>query len=66
MPYHRKDKNMSLDEIINGLQFTIEMFKFDPSTGEMITSPRNDLDKITIDACTEAIKILNDLKEKKR
>ncbi len=56
---------MSLDEIINGLQFTIDMFQFDPFTGEKITFPRNELDKITIDACTEAIKILKELKEKK-
>lgn len=46
---------MTNDEIIQGLQFTIDMFLFDPFTGESLTEPRNDDDKITIDACREAI-----------
>ncbi len=42
-------------EIIDGLQFTIDMFLFDPSTGEVFTKPRNDQDAITINACRNAI-----------
>ena len=49
---------MTREEIIQGLQFTIDMFLFDPSTGKTITKPRNDMDKITIDACKSAIKAL--------
>jgi len=49
---------MTREEIISGLKFTIEMFLFDPSTGETITGPRNDMDKTTIDACRGAIKLL--------
>ncbi len=49
---------MTNEEIIQGLQFTIDMFLFDPFTGESLTEPRNDDDKITIDACKEAIKVL--------
>ena len=49
---------MTREEIINGLKFTVEMFLFDPSTGEKYTEPRNDMDKTTIDACRGAIKLL--------
>lgn len=49
---------MTIAEIISGLKFTIEMFLFDPSTGEKLTEPRNNMDKITIDACKGAIKAL--------
>ena len=49
---------MTKEEIINGLKFTIEMFLFNPNTGETITEPRNDMDKITIDACRGAIELL--------
>ena len=52
------ESNMTLDEIIQGLQFTVDMFLLDPNTGETLTEPRNDLDKTTIDSCREAIKIL--------
>lgn len=48
---------MTREEIISGLKFTVDMFLFDPSTGEAYTKPRNDMDKITIDACKGAIKI---------
>ena len=41
-----------------GLKFTVEMFLFDPSTGETYTEPRNDMDKTTIDACKGAIELL--------
>ena len=49
---------MILKEIINGLKFTVDMFLFDPNTGETFTEPRNDLDKTTIDACKGAIELL--------
>ncbi len=49
---------MTLKEIIGGLKFTVDMFLFDPSTGETYTEPRNDMDKTTIDACKGAIKAL--------
>ena len=51
---------MTREEIISGLQFTIDMFLFDPRTGETHTEPRNDMDKTTIDACRSAIKKLKD------
>lgn len=49
---------MTIKEIIDGLKFTVEMFLFDPITGETFTEPRNDLDKTTIDACKGAIELL--------
>ena len=49
---------MTREEIIQGLQFTIDMFLLDPTTGELITKPRNDMDKTTIDACKGAIELL--------
>lgn len=49
---------MTKEEIISGLQFTIDMFLFDPNTGETYTEPRNDMDKTTIDACKGAIELL--------
>lgn len=49
---------MTREEIISGLKFTIEMFLFDPSTGETFKEPRNDMDKTTIDACRGAIELL--------
>ena len=49
---------MTREEIISGLQFTIDMFLFDPNTGETFTEPRNDMDKTTIDACRGAIELL--------
>lgn len=49
---------MTREEIIRGLIFTVEMFLLDPSTGERYTEPRNDMDKITIDACRGAIELL--------
>ena len=49
---------MTRKEIIDGLQFTVDMFLFDPMTGETLTEPMNDMDKITIDACKGAIEIL--------
>lgn len=49
---------MKIKEIIDGLKFTIDMFLFDPTTGETFTEPRNDMDKTTIDACKGAIELL--------
>ena len=49
---------MTRKEIIDGLKFTVDMFLFDPSTGETFTEPRNDMDKTTIDACKGAIELL--------
>lgn len=48
---------MTLKEIINGLKFTIIMFMQDPVTGEVYTKPKNELDKITVDACKGAIEL---------
>lgn len=45
-------------EIIQGLEFTVDMFLFDPATGEEFSEPRNKMDKITIDACNGAIELL--------
>lgn len=49
---------MTIKEIIDGLEFTVDMFLFDPTTGETFTEPRNDMDKTTIDACKGAIELL--------
>ena len=49
---------MTIKEIIDGLKFTIDMFLFNPGTGETFTEPRNDMDKTTIDACKGAIELL--------
>lgn len=49
---------MTREEIISGLEFTVDMFLFDTDTGETYDEPRNDLDKTTIDACNGAIEFL--------
>lgn len=49
---------MTREEIIDGLKFTVGMFLFDPLTGETLAEPRNNMDKITIDACKGAIELL--------
>lgn len=49
---------MTKEKIIQGLQFTVDMFLFDPTTGETFKEPRNDMDKTTIDACKGAIELL--------
>lgn len=51
-------RRMTVKEIIDGLKFTVDMFLFDPTTGETYKEPRNDMDKITIDACKGAIELL--------
>lgn len=47
---------MTRKEIIGGLQFTIDMFEIDPSTGEKAWL--NEEDRLTVDACKGAIQIL--------
>lgn len=49
---------MTRKEIIDGLKYTVDMFLFNPTTGETFTEPRNDMDKTTIDACRGAIELL--------
>lgn len=49
---------MTVKEIIDGLKFTVDMFLFDPTTGETYKEPRNDMDKTTVDACKGAIELL--------
>ena len=49
---------MTIEEIIGGLKFTVDMFLLDPVTGEVFTEPRNNMDKTTIDACKGAIELL--------
>jgi len=47
---------MTIEEIIDGLQFTIDMFLFNPSTGEI--QPKhllNEDSRLTVDACEGAI-----------
>jgi len=56
---------MTRDEIISGLKFTMDMFLFDPNTGETYTEPRDYMDKITIDACKGAIELLKQNKRKR-
>ena len=53
---------MTIKEIIDGLKFTVEMFLFDPMTGETFNESRNDMDKTTIDACRGAIEALEQTK----
>lgn len=50
---------MTIDEIIEGLRFTVDMFLLDPMSGETkMPANLNKDDKTTVDACMEAIKIL--------
>lgn len=53
---------MTIKEIIDGLKFTVDMFLFNPSTGETYTEPRNDMDKTTIEACKGAIELLEQIR----
>jgi len=55
---------MTYKEVIDGLRFTISMALFDPFTGETVKEPKNDSDKITVDACREAVRILEQLDNK--
>ena len=49
---------MTREEIEGGLKFTVDMFKFDPLTGEERTL--NELDATAVGACEEAIKVIDD------
>lgn len=53
---------MTIKEIIDGLKFTVDMFLFEPTTGETYKEPRNDMDKTTIDACNGAIELLEQIR----
>lgn len=47
-------------KIIQGLDFTIDMFLLNPNTGEIKSKELlNDMDRTTVDACEEAMKILS-------
>ena len=49
----------AVKEIIDGLKFTMDMFLFNPSTGEMMKKEQlNDMNRITYDACEGAIQLL--------
>ncbi len=51
---------MTRKEIIDGLQFTIDMFLFDPSTGRTKSDCElNSEDRATVDACRGAIELLS-------
>ena len=54
-----------LNSIISGLQYTMSMICFNPSTGE-IKDPAalNEVDKTTYDACLGAVAILTEQDEK--
>lgn len=55
----QKEGYMTQKEIIDGLQFTIDMFLFDPSTGEVLQKHQlNEDNRTTVEACEEAIKLL--------
>lgn len=45
-------------QIIDGLQFTIDMCLMDTNTGDKYKEPINELDKITVDSCRAAIELL--------
>ena len=50
---------MTIEEIIEGLKFTVAMCEYDPSTGETIQRCfMNDMTGITYDACKAAIEAL--------
>lgn len=53
---------MDRDTIIDGLRMTMDLFVFDPSTGEERDPDElNDLDRATYDACKGALEILERL-----
>lgn len=49
---------MTREEIVAGLQFTVDMFLFNPDTGGTYTEPRNNDEAFTVDACKGAIDLL--------
>ena len=54
---------MTREEIIEGLQFTIDMCLYDPLTGETFSEPRYEFDKTVVNACRGAIEALRELTE---
>jgi hypothetical protein len=57
-----KEIDMDKDKIIDGLRMTMDLFTFDPSTGEeKDPDDLNDLDRTTYDACKGALEILERL-----
>ena len=57
-----KEIIMDKDKIIDGLRMTMDLFTFDPSTGEeKDPDDLNDLDRTTYDACKGALEILEQL-----
>ena len=57
-----KEINMDRDTIIDGLRMTMDLFTFDPTTGEeKDPDDLNDLDRATYDACKGALEILERL-----
>lgn len=51
---------MTREDIISGLKMTINLFLFDPTTGETKTKHMlNDMDRTTVEACEGAVKLLN-------
>jgi len=56
---------MTIDEIIEGLKFTVDMFTFNPLTGENLTKlDLNPDNRISVEACNGAIKAITELKAK--
>ena len=56
---------MTTKEIIDGLQFTVDMFLLDPTSGETRSREHlNDMDKTTVESCEGAIKILKAIDDK--
>ncbi len=50
---------MTKDKIISGLKMTMELFLFDPSTGETCEpDDLNELNRTTYDACKGAVELL--------
>lgn len=56
---------MTIDEIIEGLKFTVDMFMFNPMTGEDLTKPDlNPDNRRSVEACQGAIAAILELKAK--
>ncbi len=56
---------MTIKEIIDGLQMTIDLFLFDSETGEDLSKEQlNDLNRTTVEACEGAIELLKEGVEK--
>ena len=56
---------MTIDEIIEGLKFTVDMFTFNPLTGENLTKlDLNPYNRRAVEACNGAIKAITELKAK--